>query len=236
MKIPNFNNRILLSFYISHKEHIISYVVIVVSLLIFIITVPSQIKNIVLSKKESEEASKRVEILSKNLDFLSKQSDATLDSNLHLVSSALPDTKDFEIILKGISQAGLAAGVQVGDFGLDIGDLSPVYSKGSTISTINMELAIDGGIDGAVRFIQELSNVFPLSEVHKIQSLAGSSRITVGFFFKPFPPAKLEKNTSIQPLSNQENSILDQLSKLSEGKAQQIVLPEESTATSAAKL
>ncbi|OGH22068.1 MAG: hypothetical protein A3F31_01675 [Candidatus Levybacteria bacterium RIFCSPHIGHO2_12_FULL_38_12] len=198
--------------YIHYKEYFVSAAVIIISTVVFLLLIPSQIINVFKSHEESLIANNRLKVLSGNFDLLSKVSENTLDQHLRLSSAALPNTKDFDGIISGISFAGLSAGIRVSDYGLEIGDVEPDFSQVNKISSLSLTLTIDGGVEGMKRFLEELAFVFPLSEVTEVQTSGSISRVSVDFYFKPFPPAKLDNNKPISSLTKSEASLMDKLS------------------------
>lgn len=203
--------------YLRYKEYLVSVIVILISTILFLILVPAQIVNIFKSNDETIQTGSRVKILSGNFDSLSKVSEGTLDQQFKLSSSALPNTKDFDGIINGIARAALSSGVKVSDYGIEIGEVAPEFSQLKKISALDLSLTVDGGVEGMKRFLLELSKAFPLSEVTEVQTSGNSSKIGLNFYFKPFPPAKLDNNKPISPLSKTEAKLIEKLSSF--GKA-----------------
>ena len=194
--------------------------VVAICVLIFLIFVPAQVRNILLLNEQANDIKQKVKVLSANVDVLSGIDSVLLNNHLTLAHGALPSEKYFNGILQSVSQASSKAGGDVGDFTIEIGDLSLSNTEIQPLSSIAINITVNGDIEGVKRFLKELSHIFPLSEVISVQTGGlGGSRIEVLFYFKPYPLSTLPNTTSVKPLSEKERSSLNVLSSFQNSSA-----------------
>lgn len=190
-------------FYLRHKEYIVPFFVIVVSMAILAIVIPFQIKSILLNRENSKEMRKKITILRENIGILSQINNSTLDNNLSVASEALPSENDFETVFQAISNAAASSGVSVDDYGLD--------GEG-TLSQLPLNLSIRGdGLNGATQFVSNLQKRFPLSEVNSLNLSKDGGTISVVFFFKEFPKVTGNTSFALKKLSKEQISTLNSL-------------------------
>lgn len=209
--------------YNRYKSYILPVVIMVCSLVLFITFIIPQVQHFLSLGNEENTAREKITLLESNIDFLSSLDEKNLDAQLQTVVSALPAEKDFVGVMSAISQASAIAGVAVGDFSFQLGDLSLVPSDSSptvnetvvaTRPAIEIVLNINGGIDAGKRFIKELSNRLPLSEIRQVEISEKSSNIIVEFYYKPFPKIRFEEASKLSPLSQTDLSLIEKLSSM----------------------
>ncbi|OGH23425.1 MAG: hypothetical protein A3J69_00555 [Candidatus Levybacteria bacterium RIFCSPHIGHO2_02_FULL_42_12] len=220
MKNPFLSTQKLLFWYFLYKDYLVFGSVVAICVLIFLIFVPAQVRNILLLNEQANDIKQKVKVLSANVDVLSGIDSVLLNNQLTLAHGALPSEKYFNGILQSVSQASSKAGVDVGDFTIEIGDLSLSNTEIQPLSSIAINITVNGDIEGVKRFLKELSHIFPLSEVISVQTGGlGGSRIEVLFYFKPYPLSTLPNTTSVKPLSEKERSSLNVLSSFQNSSA-----------------
>lgn len=198
--------------YNKYKEVAIPVFVIIVCLLLFMKFIIPQFKVLFALGREAKSASSTLSVLKNNLNLLSGLSDSTLDSQLDIANKALPINKDFIGIINAISYASSIAGVGVGDFQLEIGDLSQAPTDTAKLSSISLNLSINGSIDNINKFITALSETLPLSEVTSINIGDASSNVGINFYYKPLPPVKYNDSTPINPIPETGLTVINNLS------------------------
>ena len=220
MKNSFLSTQKLLFWYFLYKDYLVFGSVVAICVLIFLIFVPAQVRNILLLNEQANDIKQKVKVLSANVDVLSGIDSVLLNNQLTLAHGALPSEKYFNGILQSVSQASSKAGVDVGDFTIEIGDLSLSNTEIQPLSSIAINITVNGDIEGVKRFLKELSHIFPLSEVISVQTGGlGGSRIEVLFYFKPYPLSTLPNTTSVKPLSEKERSSLNVLSSFQNSSA-----------------
>lgn len=198
--------------YARYKQHILFIVTILVCLVLFSIIIIPRIRELsILSKNAKNEADKLL-ILKNNLSLLSSMDDAILDSQLKLVSSALPIDKDFEGILTAVSQAAIRSGVSLSDYEFKVGDLSETSIKTSGFPYLEMSLSVKSTSQQTVKFISELYKSFPISEVVSVSQENDSATVKILFYYKPLPQVLFNDGEPIQTVSQKGMELIDRLS------------------------
>ncbi len=207
-----FDQNTLRVLYRRHKTYLFPFLAFTVSLVIIVVVIIPEVQQMFALKSQEEMIGQKITIIRQNLTFLSTLNDANTNKQLQTATTALPSEKDFTGILSTISQAAAESGVLVGDFSFQVGELS-ASSKTTSLPTIDIVLAVSGGgIEGIKRFLHELANRFPLSQITSVHVNDTTSSVTVSFFFRPFPSLKTDGSQTISPLSQSDISVLDKLS------------------------
>lgn len=197
--------------YERQKAFIIPVIVIVVCFILLLKFITPQFQALFTLGREAKKDSSRINVLKNNLNLLSSLSDSTLDSQVQILTVALPTNKDFIGIIDAISYASSVAGVNVADFQLQIGDLSQV-SDTSAFSSISLNLSVNGSVDDINRFIKALYTTLPLSEITSIGVGNTSSTVAINFSYKPLPPVTYNDATPIHPIPNSGLTLINKLS------------------------
>lgn len=222
------SQRVLYWYYL-YKEYALPTGVAIVCIIVLSVFIPTQVQRLLVLNDEANQTRQKIQVLSANGDILEGVDQSTLDRYLALSHEVLPSEKDFNGILQAVSNASFASKVQVGDFGIEIGDIAPSYSKVDTLSTIPVVLTVEGNLEEVKQFLSQLSKIFPLSQAMKVQVEKTGARIELLFYFKPFPPGNAN-SMPIKPLSDKELSLLSTLSLSQETLA----LPSLEAASSSA--
>lgn len=198
--------------YKRYKELTIPVVVILVCFILLIKFIVPQFQTVFTLSREAKKDASKLIVLKNNLNLLSRLNDSLLDPQLEIVSAALPTNKDFIGIINAISFASSLAGVSVGDFQLQIGDISSVSTDTSKFSSIALNLSINGSVSDINKFISALYVTLPLSEVSSISMGGTSSTVAVNFYYKPLPPISYSEGSPISSISNSWLKVIDTLS------------------------
>lgn len=196
--------------YRRNKDYLIPILVIVVCFFLLIkITMP-QIGT--LSERQQSVVSERSKLatLNNNLVVLSSLNSKTLDSQFELASNAYPSEKNFAGVLNAVSLAAGKANVFLGDYEFQVGDLSKIQA-GQKTPSLELSLFLNGGVGDTVKFINELSKSFPISEISDIEVTKNRSKLTVSFYYKPF----VSLSDNYLPIHVLPNNYLDTLKNLS---------------------
>jgi len=199
-KRVNIDITILKFLYARYKQFIIPGVVILVCFVLLITFIIPQLKALFELSTNAKKDSNRIIVLKNNLNFLSSLSDSALDSQLQIVSTALPTNKDFIGVINAISYAASFTGVSVSEFQLQIGDLSQAPTDTSKFSSLSLKLSVNGNTNDVNKFIEALYTTFPLSEVTSINIGDTSSTVEINFYYKPLPPVNYNDSTPINPI------------------------------------
>lgn len=198
--------------YERYREYIAPFVVIFVCFVLIVKIIIPQVQDFIATVNTAKEIQSQTAVLKNNVQFLTSLDDSALDSKMRVASLALPAEKDFVGILNGITTAAARAGVSLGDFSFEIGELSTESAQLAGQPTIAVALTAGGDVFSVQRFIQELSKTLPLSEVLNAAVGGNSSTLTTVFYYRIFPPIKFDERMPLSGLSQNEEQLLNKLS------------------------
>ncbi len=201
-KRVNIDITILKFLYARYKQFIIPAVVILVCFILLITFIMPQLKALFALSNDAKKDSNRIVVLKNNLNLLSSLSDSALDSQLQIVSIALPTNKDFIGVINAISYAASFTGANVSEFQLQIGDLSQAPTDTGKFSSLSLNLSVNGSTNDVNKFIKALYTTFPLSEVTSVNIGDTVSTVAINFYHKPLPPVAYNDSTPINPIPN----------------------------------
>lgn len=200
--------------YDRYKGFIIPFFAIVISFLLFGRVIVPQIQDLLAAQEEQKLARESLTVIQDKLNLLKSISDSTLDSQLAILSSALPIDKDFFGVLHAISDASSKVGVTVGDFTFRVGSLSTIEDE-SEFLTFDLDLTINGGAYVVDDFIDKLKASLPLSEITQVLISKDSSSVKIHFYYKPLVALKPNDNLRLIPVSQEGLSLINELSTFS---------------------
>jgi len=219
--------------YRRYKEYLLPVGVILVCILLFLLVIIPQFQNFLDTQGQAKSEANKLIILKNNLNLLTNMDESQLDSQLQIVSVALPPNKDFEGILNGISVAANRAGVFLGDYEFQVGDITKPSLNAQSFPSLQLSLTINGGVSGITKFMAEIYKTVPLSEITGVKVTSTTSEITILFYYKPFPPLGFNDSTPINSVSSQGLSTISNLSSWNNAvKISQPVLQESPASSS----
>ncbi|MCL5019479.1 MAG: hypothetical protein M1426_03235 [Patescibacteria group bacterium] len=198
--------------YQRYREYLLPVGVIFACILLFFLVIIPQFQNFLDTQQQVKAESNKLIILKNNLNLLTNMDESQMDSQLQIVSGALSSNKDFEGILNGISVAANKAGVFLGDYEFQVGDITKPSLSIQSFPSLQLTLTIYGGVSGVTRFMIELYKTVPLSEITDVKVSSTTSEITALFYYKPFPPLGFNNSAPINPVSQQGLSTIANLS------------------------
>ncbi len=198
--------------YRKYKEYLLPVGVILACILLFLFFIAPQFQNFLDTQEQVKTESNKLAILKNNLNLLTNIDESQMDSQLQIVSGALPPNKDFAGILNGISVAANKAGVFLGDYEFQVGDITKPSLNIQSFPSLQLSLTINGGLAGVTRFMAELYKTIPLSEVTNVKVTSTNSEITALFYYRPFPPLGFNDSAPIKAVSQAELSTITNLS------------------------
>lgn len=193
-----------------NKSYIFPVVVILVSIIIFFQFVIPQFGAFLAVRKEALAASLKLEALKANLDVLTNTNEKTLDSQLEILSQALPLNKDFIGILNSIYSTAQKTGVSLGSFSFKIGDLSRSENS-DDFPIVNVSLPINSGVTAINSFIETIGRTVPLSKVYHVKIGNISSTVGLSFYYKPLGVSNYSRDLRISPISQKGLTLVNQL-------------------------
>lgn len=195
-----------------NKSYIFPVIIILVSIMLFFQFVIPQFNALLEAQKEAIAASVKLETLKANLDVLNNINEATLDSQLEVLKSALPLDKDFIGILNSIYLTSQKTGVDLGSFSFKIGDLTQ-SEIGNNFPVVNLSLPVSSSVAAINNFVETISKTVPLSETSLIKVGNASSTINLSFYYRPLSASSYSQDVRISPISQKGLTLINQLSQ-----------------------
>lgn len=210
-KKVNLDIEVLKTLYSENKESLIPIGMIFASIVLMIFFIVPQVNGFFQKQNQIAREKEKLNNLKESLSTLSKESDLTLDSNLKIVSQALPPNKDFAAILNAISSTASVTGVSLGDFEFQIGNITKENIIPTGTPNIKISLNISGSTSQTIAFIKELRKTIPISQVAGAKSSGSFAAIEIVFYYKPFPPQGVTDPEKIRPVSPANQKIIDDI-------------------------
>lgn len=198
--------------------------IIVCFFLLVEITIP-QLSNLSTQQQEVKVEKEKLTTLQNNLKLLSNLNESVLDSQLSLTSDALPSEKNFSGILNVISLSANKAGVFLGDFDFQVGDLSKNTIPPNGLPSLTLSLTTNGNTSATARFISELYKSLPISEVTTIEVSSNRARLNTLFYYKPFPQGGGSGNIPLYSLSKNDLDVIKEISSWNNTKILEQIQP-----------
>jgi hypothetical protein len=156
-----------------------------------------------------------IAVLQQNITFMNNLDKNTLNQQLEVSTNALPAEKDFGSILNAISNASANSGVSLNDYSFQVGNIASPSAQllFGGLSSLQVVLVVSANTNQLQRFIQTLQNSLPISDVISVDGNDGNVSLTLQFFQKPFPTGEFSPETPITPLSPEDLSLLQKLTK-----------------------
>lgn len=218
MKKEGLNKSTLRALYYQNKNNVLPFSLTLLSFFLIIFFVIPQFQDYLVTRSQEEVLQARIIDLETKYNVVMSLQDSNLEKNLQTVSSAFPAYKDYNGIINGVSKAAANSGIALSDFSFSVGDLS---TKAATLRRsalvnalplININLSLNGNLQLTKKFIKNLSQEFPLSEVISVSGNNSSLSLSTNFYYKPFPSLTFNTELPILPLSNEQTILLNTLS------------------------
>lgn len=193
-----------------NKSFLLPAIVLLVSIALFFQFVIPQFRVLIAVQKEAREGQLKLETLKANLGLLTNIDEDALDSQLKVLSLALPLNKDFIGILNSVFTTAQRTGVSLGSFSLRIGDISK-SENGNSLPDIKLALPIDANIATINNFAEAINKTVPLSEVYSIRVANASSTVNLSFYYKPLGDSGYSEDAPVIPISQKGITLINQL-------------------------
>ncbi len=218
--------------YRKYKEYLIYILILVITVSLFLFAVLPRITDLSNLNDEKKIELNKFSNLKNNLDLLSNLNDSLLNSQLLVVSSALPSEKDFEGVLNAISLASGKSGASLGDYAFQVGDLSqPSIQTTTGFPFLTLSVNVRGTPSQIVSFVGSLSKSTPISEVSSITQDGNNASISIVFYYKALPSIQVDDGRAIAPLSQKGRDIINTLSSWGANNLSQPESPVSATSS-----
>src|SRR5260221_6890809 len=200
--------------YYRYKRFVTPSITIAICLLLFWFVVIPQIQNWFALKDSLNTDQQNLQLMHQNLSLITSLDDAKLDQTLTTATSALPTEKDFAGILSSLQNAAAIAGVSLGDYTFNLGDLSGLDQQGKAAQLpIQLNILLKGTVTNTEQFITQLKNQLPLSDTTAVSVNSNSSvTVTILFYYASLPKIVFKDQVALPVLAFSDQKILDSLS------------------------
>ncbi len=195
-----------------YKDFALPALVILGCILVLIFIVIPQVNQFFVSKKQLDYETQKLSVLKNNYNFLLSLDENKANDDLKVLSKTLPAGKDFIGILSALSAVSSKTNVSIGNFSFSLGDLSK-NSQATNLSSpiISIDVGVNGDAQSIIKFINELNNTAPLSEVTVVKGTANANILTIIFHYKPFPPQNISDEKQVPPISSDDKAFINDL-------------------------
>lgn len=212
MTIPNISDQSEIKRLLVHyKKFYISFGIIMLCGILFFTFIVPQIQQYSEARAQIQEVQNRITILQKNISFLSSLNDSEQNAQLATVLAALPEDKDYAGILLAVQSASSKAGVGISDFTFQVGELSAKSIITKTLPTVSMHLNVLGTPNTVEKFLIEISQTLPLSNITEVSMGSRSSEVVLEFYYKPIAALRMNYAQPFVQPTNQNKGLLDEL-------------------------
>lgn len=201
--------------YYRYKDFIVPVTTIGICIFLFVVVIMPQIQAWMAMRDTISGDAQKLVTLKENLRIITNLDDGKLDTYLETASSALPTDKDFGGILQALSTAAANAGTSLGDYNFQIGDLVGSDTKSSSGQLpLQLTIGLKGDLAVGKKFIEELKNQLPLSDVTSISVSSNSTmNISIVFYYAPLPKITFDDSMPLVTLSPKDEGMLKLLNQ-----------------------
>lgn len=185
MKLKDLSKESLRVFAEENKELGVPIVVLAIAVILFMVFILPNILSFPSKKGDRDVEVDKLSQIKTAEHILQSTNTTQLNSEVDLVSQALPSDKNFELVLGAIKEAAAKSNTQV--IGYQYADSgTPQLNSSSSLPSLLFTISVAGGVDQAANFANELYNIYPVSGLKSISMINGISEITTAFYYKPF--------------------------------------------------
>lgn len=202
--------------YAKHRKQLLPLALLMASFFIIFRVIMPQISDIQDFLSQMDQKSQETDLLGSDLSMLQSMSDATVDQNYALVTTALPTTKDIVLIFTELNNTASKVNVKLGSFSVKVGGIYAV-SKVADVSQraidgvpyLNIVVNASGDSTALKNFADALYKSMPVVEIKNIEIDQTSGNFDVNFFFMPITVSN--SNTGLKQLTSGETTMLQTL-------------------------
>lgn len=207
----NINSSTFNILYRKYKSFVLPSGIILACLFAFLLIVMPQVNSVLSARDQEKLETIKLQKLQNNLNVLNNLDQVELNTNLDSLSRALPSTKDFAGIISSISDKSVQAGVLLGDFSFNVGDLSTINAGVGSFPSLQINLSVTGSPDSIFSFIKLLYKSLPLVEISTVSSDGNSASLLVKFYYKSYPQGTISDETIVLPFSPKDIELIDKV-------------------------
>lgn len=233
MNKVDINRHALVLIYNRNKDYIVPLLIIFISFILFVkITIPS-LNSLSTKQREVNFEKEKLPVLKNNLSVLNSMDNSTLNLQLSNATDAFPSGKNFTGVLNAISISANFAGVALGDYEFQVGDITNTTTPSTGLPNLQLTLNINGTVNSISRFINELYRTMPISEVSNIQIAGGRATINILFYYEPYLNKNIDETLRLSKLSKDDLELLKEISSWNNPKTLEQIQPIITTSPNA---
>lgn len=211
-------------YYQKYRQYFLTVIIILSGIfVVWKITIP-QFDEIGKSLSKIDEQKKEIRDLNNTLTLLNSLSEEAIDQDLSTANNALPQAKDILAIYLGILEATSNSGTTLDSFSSKVGTIYKVEGveeaipgKRQSTKVQNPSISVTTIIKASTitsfqDFSDEITNILPLADVKKMNYSASEGELELTFFYNEHDFEKFAKTINIQPLSEEQQKLLQDLS------------------------
>lgn len=199
--------------YRQYKDLLLPVGIIVVAVVLFFLVLIPQVQGVLTAKEEERQEAIKLESLKQSYNVLSAMNEEALLEDNQNLDSALPGKKDFAGIINSISSNGVRAGVSVGNFEFNVGNLNPGQEVQIPYPSIQISLNVVGSSKATLDFIKSLYDSVPIAEVTSVKLSGDSTALKALFYYKSYPQANLQDATNVVQFTKVDTDLIAKVNK-----------------------
>lgn len=208
--------KLLNTYYAKYRSKLLPVVFIFAGFIIFMQVALPNISSITVLSQQVKNSEQDIVDLKESVRFLTSINERELDSQVSLVTQALPPGKDASQIYSALALVSATSGMGLNGFSVNVGDVfskrtsaKPIAGGGVPSLSVNVEV-VNVTKESLSAFANELVTAFPVNQIAAVQVAGGSGTIKVNFFYKPYDLNLINQN-NITPLTPAETKTLQTL-------------------------
>src|SRR3989344_4263162 len=154
--------------YSDYKPFLVPIFTILGCIILFFIVIVPQLNEFLRSQPAVAEERLKLAVLQRNLSTLESLPDIELESQLALVTYALPTGKNFKAIINALSYSANVSGTILGNFDFAVGSLTEAPAEIQKFPSLEIDINLSGDATVVSSFLQTLNKTLPISRVVKI--------------------------------------------------------------------
>lgn len=228
----NFDLKSIKFIYQKNKQFILPIVTILISLLLIFQFIFPQLGVLANRQKELALERDKLKILNSNLSILINTNEELLDSQVKILTTALPINKDFLKVLDTIYSVARKTGANLGNFSFKVGDINQ-DEKGDMFPTIKITVPINSSMNSINSFVESLGKSLPLAEVYSVKINKSSSGVDLSFYYKSLNLSGLDLFSEVKPISQAGLNLVNQMNGFDTANSSLIGLTSDDASSSA---
>jgi hypothetical protein len=213
--------------YEKNKKYLLPLLVILASIVLFLQVTMPLFSEYSSSQELKVLEEQKLSTLRNNYNILQSADEQSLDDQLELATDALPPGKDFASILNAVTIAARNAGIILGDYEFQVGDLSK-DAQAAKYPSLELALTVSGSVTTIINFMEQVYTSLPLAEIINVEMNNNRAVMTVVFYYKALPGTPAV-TSPIQSLTPKNLTTLNTISTWNNGNLIENLVPVEAS-------